>query len=92
MSTVKSAAKTATATPPAPAPSPATAEKPMVVIDLGKKSKKRIKQLRRGTGRLMDRVVDTVDQLQVDGEVDADAQIVVVVVRQDDGDSYRFWK
>lgn len=68
-----------------------SSEKPMVVIDLGKKSKKQVKRLRKGTGRLMDRVADTVDQLRADGEVKADAQIVVVVVKQDDDRKGMFW-
>ena len=32
----------------------------------------------------MDRVVDTVDQLKIDGSVEPNAQIVIVVVKQDD--------
>jgi hypothetical protein len=73
-------------------PGPTTpAERPIVVIDLGKHSKKKSKQLRKGTGRLMDRVVDTVDQLRADGEVEEHHQIVVVVVRQEDDRKGLFW-
>lgn len=59
-------------------------EKPLLVVDLGRRSRKQIKRLRKGGGRLMDRVVTTVDQLQADGSVEPNAQIVVVVVKQDD--------
>ena len=79
-----------TTTKGAPA-APTTTENPIVVLDLGKRSKKKVKQLRKGTGRLMDRVLDTVEQLQVDGEVEADHQIVVVVVRQESDDKGMFW-
>jgi hypothetical protein len=58
--------------------------KPLLVVDLGRRSKKQIKRLRKGNGRLMERVVDTVEMLQQDGTVESDAQIVVVVVKQDD--------
>jgi hypothetical protein len=75
-----------TTTGTAASSAPTATEKPIVVVDLGKRSKKKVKQLRKGTGRLMDRVVDTVDQLTADGEVEADHQIVVVVVRQEDDD------
>ena len=59
-------------------------EKPFLVVDLGRKSKKQIKRLRNGTGKLTDRVLDTVDQLKQDDVIDRDAQIVVVVVRAED--------
>jgi hypothetical protein len=78
--------------PTATAPAASTAgDKPMVIIDLGKRSRKQIKRLRKGSGRLVDRVVGTVDQLAADGEVDANHQIVVVVVKQDDGRKGLFW-
>ena len=78
MTTVQPAAK-----PLAQEPPPAD-EKPIVVVDLGRRKKKQIKRLRNGHGRLMDRVADTVDQLKADEAIESDAQIVVVVVRQDD--------
>ena len=69
----------------------ATTDKPIVVVDLGRKAKKQIKRLRNGHGRLMDRVVTTVDQLQGDGEIHQDHQIVVVVVRQDNKRKGLLW-
>jgi hypothetical protein len=74
MSTADTAAK---------APAPA-AEKPMVIVDLGKRSKKQIKRLKRGDGRLMDRVSNTVDQLRAEQEIDPKAEVVVFVVKQKD--------
>jgi hypothetical protein len=52
------------------------------VVDLGSHSRKRVKRLRRGEGRLMERVEDAVAALRQDGAVNKDAQTVVVVVRQ----------
>jgi hypothetical protein len=61
-----------------------SAEKGIVcVIDLGKHSKKRIRRLRRGQGRLMERVEDAVTALHDDGVLTGNAQTVVVVVRQE---------
>lgn len=79
MTNVQTAAK-----PAAAAPENGSTDKPIVVVDLGRKSKKQIKRLRNGTGRLMERVVGTADQLKSDGQIEADHQIVVVVVRRDD--------
>jgi hypothetical protein len=55
---------------------------PPVVVDLGKRGRRAIKRLREGEGKLFAEVSDVVDRLRRDGAVKADAQIVVVVVRQ----------
>jgi hypothetical protein len=64
-----------------------TAEKPekgiTCVIDLGEHSRKRVRRLRRGEGRLMEKVEDAVAALQEDGVLSANAQTVVIVVRQE---------
>jgi len=52
------------------------------VVDLGSHSRKLVKRLRRGEGRLMERVEDAVAALRQDGAVNNDAQTVVFVVRQ----------
>lgn len=53
-----------------------------IVIDLGKKSRKRVKQLRRGEGPLLKEVADAIEELKAAGTVSASAQPVIVVVRQ----------
>lgn len=53
------------------------------VIDLGEHSRRRVRRLRRGEGRLMERVEDAVAALVENGVLSADAQTVVVVVRQE---------
>lgn len=55
---------------------------PPVVIDLGKYKRKRVRRLRKGKGRLMDRALDAVDDLRDAGQIAEDAQPVIVVVRQ----------
>ena len=57
-------------------------EKPMVLLDLGKKRRKHVKRLRKGTGRLMQQVDDTIAQLKAEETIDPDSQVVVVVVRE----------
>ena len=78
MSNVDTATKSAAAKAPAASNG---AQQPMVIVDLGKRSKKQIKRLRRGGGRLMDRVSQTVDQLKAENEIDAKAEVVVFVVK-----------
>ena len=53
-----------------------------IVLDLGKQRKKRVKELRRGEGRLMDEVNASIEELRTAGALAADAQAVVVVVRE----------
>jgi len=52
------------------------------VIDLGKQRRKRIKELRRGEGKLMDEINASIEELRTAGALGADVQPVVVVVRQ----------
>jgi hypothetical protein len=53
-----------------------------VIIDLGKKSRKKIKRLRRGEGALMDDVNQAIQELRNANKISASAQPVVVVVRE----------
>lgn len=53
-----------------------------VVIDLGKKKRKLVKRMRRGKGKLMDDVVESIEDLKESGEINKDAQPVIVVLRQ----------
>ena len=73
MSTPVEAAAKGAATPAGPAP---------IVIDLGKKSRKQIRRAREGTGKLMDEINLTLDELRAQGTIKADAQPVLIIVRQ----------
>jgi hypothetical protein len=58
---------------------------PPIVIDLGKQKKKRIKQLKRGRGRLVDRVNEAVAQVKSARGTDAHGKEfipVAVIVRR----------
>jgi hypothetical protein len=62
-----------------------TSGKPMIVVDLDKKQKKRnINRLRKGRGKLMSKVDELIADLREAGSIDAHAQPVVIVVRQKD--------
>ncbi|WP_438022411.1 hypothetical protein [Sorangium sp. So ce233] len=53
------------------------------IIDLGKKSRKRVKKLRKGRpGGLMSKVQEVIEQLRQAGSVPASAHTVVVIVRE----------
>jgi hypothetical protein len=56
----------------------------LLVVDLGKpQSRKRIKQLRRGEGKLMRRIDGILGELIEAGTLDRNAQPVVIVVREE---------
>lgn len=71
----------ATTSPDTAAAPKADARAP-IVIDLGKHRRKRIKDLRRGEGRLTDEVNGCVEELKAAGTLASNAQTVVVVVRE----------
>ena len=78
MSVQTSAQKASSAAEPAPAKSQ------LLVVDLGKaQSRKRIKQLRRGEGKLMGKIDDILGELVQAGTLDRNAQPVVIVVREE---------
>ena len=55
----------------------------IVVVDLGKRqTRKQIKRLRRGEGKLLTRVEGVVNDLVAAGTVKSTAQPVVIVVRE----------
>lgn len=51
----------------------------MLVLDMGSRSKKQIKRLRKGEGRLMDRLQDTLDALRSEGQLSSENPVVVIV-------------
>ena len=59
-----------------------TTTTPPIVLDLGKQRRKRIRDLRRGEGRLMDEITASIEELRTAGALAADAQAVVVIVRE----------
>lgn len=53
-----------------------------IVVDLGRQKRKAVKKLRRGDGKLMDKAMDTVDELRRVGTISESAQPVIIVVRE----------
>jgi hypothetical protein len=53
-----------------------------IVVDIGKKRRKQIKQLREGRGKLMDKINGLLEELRTAGSISASAQPVVVVVQE----------
>ena len=59
--------------------------KPLLVVDLQKpQSKKRIKGLRKGRGKLMTKIQDMLGDMREGGMIESDAQPVVIIVQQKD--------
>lgn len=53
-----------------------------IVLDMGRKSRKQIRRLRRGEGKLMNRITGVIDELKNSGTITAGAQPIIVVVRE----------
>jgi hypothetical protein len=59
-----------------------------LVVHLGKKRRKLVRQLLKGKGKLLDEVGDAIAELKTAGAIEASAQPVIVVVRP----KSRSWK
>ncbi len=64
-----------------PAPTPDNRPRP-ILVDLGKKKRRLCKKLRDGRGPLMDDVIDSIRELEDDGQIKAGAQPVLVIVTE----------
>ena len=54
-----------------------------VIIDMGRKSRKQVRKLRKGKpGRLMRRVEETIEHLREGGELGENVRPIVIVVRE----------
>lgn len=59
-----------------------TASTAPLIVDLGKHGRKDIKRLREGRGKLITEVTGCIDELKAAGKIAAQAQPVVIIVRQ----------
>lgn len=53
------------------------------VLDMGSQSRKRIRRLRRGKGKLLNKVEQAIEELQAHGTLTPSVQTVVVVVKEE---------
>jgi hypothetical protein len=60
------------------APQPSTPR--YVVLNMGRQKRKKIKQLKRGEGALLDAVNESVAEMKSDGTLSSEPDLVVVVV------------
>jgi len=69
--------------PPEPPRSESSGRPPLIVVDFGKRqSRKSVKRLRKGRGKLMPRVEQIVDEMIQAGTLKADTRALVIVVRE----------
>jgi hypothetical protein len=54
-----------------------------VIVKLGRQSRKRIKALGEGRGKLFAQIMETVEELQKSGQISATAQPLIFVVKQE---------
>jgi hypothetical protein len=61
----------------------AAADRPSpIILDLGRKKRKSVKQLRNGKGKLLAEALDSIEELQRVGTIPQSAQPVIVIVRE----------
>jgi hypothetical protein len=59
------------------------AERPSpIILDLGKKKRKSVKQLLDGKGKLLDQAMNSIEELQRVGSISQSAQPVIVIIRE----------
>ncbi len=64
-----------------------------IIVEVRKKQKrKRIKQLRKGRGKLFNQVEESMAELREEGAISDDAQVVVLVVREKPRRRFGRWK
>jgi len=56
--------------------------KAMVVVDIGKRKRKQVRDLKKGSGKLVGRIEEAVAQMKTNGTLDPAAQTVVVIVEK----------
>jgi hypothetical protein len=59
-----------------------TAASGTIVLDIGRKRPKQIKQLRKGKGKLVEEVNGCIEELKTNGTISELAQPVIVIVRE----------
>jgi len=57
-------------------------QRDMIVVDLGRKSRKDVRDLRKGRGSLMEDVEDCIDELRESGDISESGQAVVIIVER----------
>nr|AWI62635.1 hypothetical protein [Cystobacter sp.] len=54
----------------------------LIVVDMGRHKRKRIKQLRQGQGKLLDKVTGVLQTLEAQGTLESGTNTVVIVVER----------
>src|SRR6185437_2113927 len=54
----------------------------LTIVDMGKKSRKAVRDLRKGKGRLMDDIEDTIEELRDAGAISETAHPLVIIVER----------
>lgn len=54
----------------------------LIVLDIGKHDSESLKKLRKGKGKLLRKVTNTVDQLREANQIHPNAQIILVIARE----------
>jgi len=53
-----------------------------IIVDLGSKKQKQIKDLKKGKGKLMEKVNQAIEELKANNQISGNAQPVVIIVKE----------
>jgi hypothetical protein len=59
----------------------------MIIVDMGKKKQKQIKQLRKGKGKLLSEVKENLADLKIAGTISESAQPVIFIIVEENAPS-----
>jgi len=54
----------------------------MIIVDLGRKRARQVKRLRKGKGKLLDKVHQVIEELKASNSISGSGQPVVIVVQE----------
>lgn len=54
----------------------------MIIVDLGRKRARQVKRLRKGKGKLLDKVHQVIEELKANNSISGSVQPVVIVVQE----------
>ncbi|MFM7546309.1 MAG: hypothetical protein ACKO3I_07360 [Synechococcales cyanobacterium] len=63
----------------------------VIILELGRHKQKRMRELRKGKGRMFRKVLKVISELQEAGEVGDSVQPVIVIAKQKRSSSKGFW-
>jgi len=63
----------------------------VIVLDMKRMGRKKLRRLRRGRGKAMDEMSEALDEFRQNGTIAANAQVVIAIVKKKDKRARSIW-